>query len=62
MHHRDGRYRVATDRLDRYLVPKHPEAADADRIRASGRGIAYTSTAFAYLFQHYPVAESTNAS
>ncbi len=50
-HHRAGRYRLATDRLDRYLVPKHPEAAHADQIRASGRGLAYTNTAFAYLFQ-----------
>ncbi len=51
VHHRDARYQVATDRLDRYLIPKRPERADADQIRASGRGIAYTHTAFAYLFQ-----------
>ena len=51
VHHRDGHYRVVTDRLEEYLVPKRPEAADADRIRSSGRGIAYTRTAFAYLFQ-----------
>ncbi len=50
-HHRDGRYRLSTDRLDRYLVPKRPEAAHVDQIRASGRGLAYTNTAFAYLFQ-----------
>lgn len=49
--HRDGRYRLDTERLDRYLVPKRPERADADQIRASGRGIEYTCTAFAYLFQ-----------
>lgn len=51
-HHRDGRYRVTTDRLDEYLVPKRPGAADAERIRADGRGIAYTRTAFAYVFQN----------
>ena len=51
VHHRDGRYRLVTDRLDRYLVPKRPETADADQIRARGRGIAYTHSAFAYLFQ-----------
>jgi len=50
-HHRDGRYRLVTDRLDRDLVPKRPETADADQIRARGRGIAYTHSAFAYLFQ-----------
>ncbi len=51
VHHRDERYRLATDRLDRYLVPKHPEAARVAQVRASGRGLAYTNTAFAYLFQ-----------
>ncbi len=62
VHHRDGRYRVVTDRLDRYLVPKRPESVDADQIRASGRGIAYTHAAFAYLFQHLgPVADPTDA-
>ncbi len=50
-HLRDGRHRLATDRLDRYLVPKRPEDARVDQIRASGRGLAYTNTAFAYLFQ-----------
>lgn len=49
--HRDDRYHLSTDRLERYLVPKRPESADAAAIRASGRGIAYTRTAFAYLFQ-----------
>lgn len=53
VHHRDGRYRLVTDRLDRYLVPTRPDQVDADQIRASGRGVAYTRTAFAYLFQHY---------
>lgn len=51
VHHRDGRHRLDTDRLDRYLVPKRPEQADADRIRQSGRGVAYTHPAFAYVFQ-----------
>ncbi len=51
VHHRDGHDRVATDALWEYLVPKRPETAEADRIRSSGRGIAYTRTAFAYLFQ-----------
>ena len=50
-HARGGHYRVTTDRLEEYLVPRRPEMADADRIRSSGRGIAYTRTAFAYLFQ-----------
>ena len=49
--HSGDRYRLVVDEVGQYLIPKRPEAADADRIRASGRGIAYTRTAFAYLFQ-----------
>jgi SAM-dependent methyltransferase len=49
--HRDGRYRLDSRELERYLVPRNPAAADADVIRRTGRGIAYTRTAFAYLFQ-----------
>lgn len=48
--HGDG-YRADTDRLEEYLIPKRWAAADADRIRRSGRGITYTRPAFAYLFQ-----------
>lgn len=50
VHHRDGRYRLDADDLDRYLVPKKPAEADPDLIRERGRGVAYTRTAFAYLF------------
>lgn len=51
VHQRDGRYRVDTTALSSYLAPKKPEAADADLIRSTGRGIAYTRSAFAYLFR-----------
>ena len=50
-HQRDGNHRLTTHELDRYLIPKSPESAHAGAIRASGRGISYTRTAFAYLFQ-----------
>lgn len=50
-HHRDGRYRLTSDRLGEFLVPRRPEQADAERIRSSGRRIAYTRSAFAYLFR-----------
>lgn len=43
--------RVSTASLASHLIPKKPEAADADAIRASGRGIGYTRSAFAYLFR-----------
>lgn len=49
--HSGDRYRLNTDRLEEYLIPKRPDTADPDRIRSTGRGIAYTRTAFAYLFQ-----------
>lgn len=51
VHHRAGKYRLDTTNLDRYLIPKRPSAADPDAIRRQGRGIAYTKTAFAYVFQ-----------
>ncbi len=49
--HRDGRYRLDTGTLRAYLVPRKPEAAEPERIRRSGRGIAYTTAAFAYGFR-----------
>jgi hypothetical protein len=51
VHQSRERYRLVTERLVDYLVPKRPEAADADLIRSAGRGIAYTRPAFAYVFQ-----------
>jgi hypothetical protein len=50
VHQRAGRYRIDTAGLDNYLIPKRP-AADVDTIRRQGRGIAYTKTAFAYVFK-----------
>ncbi len=44
-------YVVRSDGLDQYLVPKRPTPVTADEIRASGRGVAYTKSAFAYLFE-----------
>ena len=51
VHHRGDRYRFDCDNLDSYLSPKTPTAADPDAIRRTGRGIAYTRSAFAYLFR-----------
>lgn len=51
VHHRDGRYRLDRSELDSYLQPKSAEPVDAESIRRSGRGVAYTRTAFAYVFQ-----------
>lgn len=51
VHQRGGRYRLDTKDLDSYLVPRRPEAADPETIRREGRGVAYTRTAFAYVFE-----------
>lgn len=50
VHHREGKYRLDTVNPDNYLIPRQPSAADPDTIRRQGRGIAYTKTAFAYVF------------
>ncbi|WP_061964332.1 hypothetical protein [Demequina aurantiaca] len=42
---------LADTSLDEYLIPKRPELADADLIRADGRGLQYTRPAWAYLFR-----------
>lgn len=55
VHHKDNDYRIDDHELESYLIPKSPTAAEAEKIRATGRGIAYTRSAFAYLFQlHAP--------
>lgn len=48
---RAGRYRVSRADLDTYLTPKNPHDATVEHIRRTGRGIAYTRSAFAYLFR-----------
>lgn len=50
VHHRAGTYRVDTEALDEYLVPKRSQPVTRDLLLESGRGIAYTRPAFAYLF------------
>lgn len=45
-----GQYRVRTDRLDDYLIPKRGHPPTADELHRTNRGIAYTRNASAYLF------------
>ena len=52
--HRSGTYAVSESNLDSYLIPKKPVELSAAVIHARGRGIAYTSSPFAYLFQRSP--------
>ncbi len=46
-----GGYRVVSDDLDSYLIPKKAQTITRDSLRQSRRGIGYTKTAFAYLFE-----------
>lgn len=48
---RSGDYQVRADDLDSYLVPKRDVAVTRESLHASGRGIAYTKSPFAYLFE-----------
>lgn len=48
---RAGDYRVGHADLDSYLIPRNPGDATAEHIRETGRGIAYTRSAFAYVFR-----------
>jgi hypothetical protein len=48
---RSGNYSVSDRNLDSYLIPKRDIEVTADLIHESGRGIGYTKSPFAYLFQ-----------
>ncbi len=47
---RDETYRVDTDGLERFMIPKRDQAITVESLHASGRGVAYTTSPFAYLF------------
>lgn len=44
-------YRIDTEDLDSYLVPKKPQPVTVERLHELGRGIGYTKSPFAYLFE-----------
>ena len=46
-----GNYAVDTRNLDTYLVPKRDIAVTRASLHDSGRGVAYTRSPFAYLFE-----------
>ena len=48
---RSGTYRVRTDDLEGHLVPKEPVDVTVDLLHERGRGIGYTKSPFAYLFE-----------
>lgn len=48
---RSGSYTVDARNLDTYLVPKRDIGVTRESLLASGRGVAYTKSPFAYLFE-----------
>jgi hypothetical protein len=44
-------YRVSTEGLESRLIPRKPQAISVETLHQSGKGIAYTKPAFAYLFE-----------
>lgn len=48
---RSGRYTLHTDELDSYLVPKRDVEVTRELLHTTGRGVAYTRSPFAYLFE-----------
>ena len=48
---RSGGYSVSSTDLDRYLVPKRPVEMTPEHLHETGRGIAYTTSPFAYVFE-----------
>lgn len=48
---RSGQYKVSSDDLDSYLLPKVPIEITRESLHDRGRGIAYTRSPFAYLFR-----------
>ncbi|MGF1665603.1 MAG: class I SAM-dependent methyltransferase [Acidimicrobiia bacterium] len=50
---RDGGYRANSSDLDSYLVPKKDVEVTKDLLHSTGRGISYTKSPFAYLFERY---------
>jgi hypothetical protein len=48
---RGGDYRVDVDDLDQYLIPKKQQDITPALLHELNRGVAYTKSPFAYLFQ-----------
>lgn len=48
---RTGSYKVSTNHIDTYLVPRKPIEITPDLLHERGRGVAYTKSPFAYLFR-----------
>lgn len=51
IHPREGGYRYTRAELESYLVPRTPAEDIAELVERTGRGVAYTRPAYAYLFR-----------
>ena len=51
IHSRDERYRLVSNELDRYLVPKKQLEITSSFLRKMGRGVGYTRPAQYYVFE-----------
>ena len=51
VHSENSRYTIDTGNLDGYLVPKKPQPITTEVLHDLGRGITYTKSPFAYLFE-----------
>jgi len=52
INHRSGRYTLSDKNLESYLIPKREIEITEATMKASGRGVPYTKSPFAYLFRH----------
>jgi hypothetical protein len=50
---RDGGYRASSSDLDTHLIPKKDVEVTKELLHSTGRGIAYTKSPFAYVFERY---------
>ena len=48
---RSGTYTITQRDLDQYLIPRRPTTVSVEMLHERGRGVAYTRSPFAYLFQ-----------
>ncbi len=54
VNHRSGTYTISQRNLDDYLIPKRPITVTPEMLHERGKGIAYTKSPFAYLFERNP--------
>lgn len=47
---KDQKYRIDSNKLDTFLIPKKAQSISAESLHQSGRGVGYTRSPFAYLF------------